>query len=271
MKLRDLYTIADAAAPKRLSDELCEKYGFYDNSGVLVDAGEDIKGALFSLDFSKRAIERAISLGANAIVTHHPAIYGKISQIDGQDKGLGEKLVRCIRRGISVLSMHLNLDACEGGIDESLMEGICRSAKQTTGAGLRSAQLYCPLTGGGYGRVYEIAPTPVKQLAEGMKTVFQTERIELYGRGEESVKRIASFCGAGADEGSIAFAKQAGAELIVSSDFKHHLILGALEKGLKVLTIPHYASEQYGFEKYYKKISQQLPIPCVYHVDEQLF
>ncbi len=270
MKLREIYEIADAAAPKRLSDEFCERYGAYDNSGILVDTGEEIKGALFSLDLSKRAIERAIALGANLIVTHHPAIYGKIDIIDGRDSALGEKLVRCIRNGVSVLSMHLNLDACEGGIDESFMEGICLSASKRTGAGLPSPKIFYPLTGGGYGRAYEIEPVSVKALAEGMKSVFQTERVEWYGDGEEKIRKVASFCGAGADEGSIAFAAEAGADAIVSSDFKHHLLLLALEKGLKILTLPHYASERYGFEKYYKKISQRLRVPCVYHVDEQL-
>ena len=78
MKLSEIYAIANAIAPKSLSDEYCAQAGAYDNSGVLVDAGEEIVGVLFSLDLSDGAIDRAIEMGANLILTHHPMIYGKI-------------------------------------------------------------------------------------------------------------------------------------------------------------------------------------------------
>ena len=111
MKLSELYAIADGLAPKRLSDQYCEKYQGYDNSGVLVDTGKEIVGILFSLDFSLGAIERAVELGANLIVTHHPAIYGKIGSVcENSFDPLGKKLITAIERGISVISMHLNLD-----------------------------------------------------------------------------------------------------------------------------------------------------------------
>ena len=87
------------------------------------------------------------------------------------------------------------------------------------------------------------------------------------GESNKEITRVASFCGAGVDENSIAFAKAQGVDVIVSSDFKHHLLALALESGLAVVILPHYASEHYGFEKYYKKIRQQLDIPCIYHTD----
>ena len=49
MTTKQLYKIADEIAPKSLSDEYCEKYGAYDNSGVLVDTGEDIMTLLLVL------------------------------------------------------------------------------------------------------------------------------------------------------------------------------------------------------------------------------
>jgi putative NIF3 family GTP cyclohydrolase 1 type 2 len=81
VRLSEIYKIADEIAPKRLSDEYCARYGAYDNSGILVDAGEEIKGVLFTLDLTFAAIERAKGIGANLIICHHPAIYGKISDI----------------------------------------------------------------------------------------------------------------------------------------------------------------------------------------------
>ena len=270
MKLCEIYKIADELAPKALSDEYCAKYGAYDNSGVLVDADEDIVGAVFSLDISDKAIDKVIAEGANLIFTHHPAIYGKISSLCAGDPRLtGGKLVRCLKKGISVLSMHLNLDGAADGIDESLMQGIMRAADTVCNAS-NEVQIMHPLTGGGYGRAYDISALSLQSLCEGMEKEFSTKRIVSYGEKDKPIKRVASFCGAGVDEASIIWAAKEGADVIVSADFKHHLISMAVEMGLSVIALTHYASENYGFEKFYQKIRQRMDVPCVYHTDENL-
>lgn len=268
MKLSEIYEILNELAPKNISDEYCEKYGAYDNSGVLVDTGEEIRGALFSLDLSFAAIEKAKAAGANLIVTHHPAIYGKIDGIRVSDfQPLGEKLVQCIKNGISVISMHLNLDGASGGIDESLMQGVILSA----GESARDVNEECMhvVSQGSYGRAYNVAETTADALAEKMKKVFSTSRISVYG-GAQKIARVASFCGAGGDEEAVAFAAERNADVIISADFKHHVLALALEKGLAVIALTHYASEHYGFEKYYQKIRAKAGVPCVYHTDENL-
>ena len=268
MKLSEIYKIADGLAPKALSDEMCQKYGWYDNSGILVDAGEETESILFSLDLTMGAVEEAIAMGAKLIILHHPAIYGKISRIDGQDGGVGAKLIQCIKHGISVIAMHLNLDAAEGGIDESLMQGVLLSAGENKTTEVIAKQV--ELSGGAYGRVYDLSGVALGKLAEGMKTTFATDKIAVYGDMDKKITRVASFCGSGADEGSVAFAVKNGANLMISSDYKHHVLSMALESGLSVITLTHYASEEYGFKKYYEKIRQQVGIPCVFHADDLL-
>ncbi len=61
-----------------------------------------------------------------------------------------------------------------------------------------------------------------------------------------------------------------GADVVISADFKHHILALALETGLAVIQLTHYASEKYGFENYYRKIRKQAGIPCVFHTDEAL-
>lgn len=90
MRLDEFYKIADEIAPKALSDALCAKYGMYDNSGVLVDVG-DVESAVFSLDFSVGAVYEAIKRKSGLIVTHHPAIYGKLSNLCGGESKYGQK------------------------------------------------------------------------------------------------------------------------------------------------------------------------------------
>ena len=268
MKLCEAYQIVDGLAPKSISDEYCLTYGAYDNSGVLIDVGEEIKSAVFSLDLSVAAIEKAVQSGANLIVTHHPAIYGKISDIRASDfEPLDKKLVTVLRGGISVISMHLNLDCAQGGIDESLMQGVCLASGADE---QKDVALMHALSVGGYGRAYAIKPTTLQVLTENIKTVFSTERLEVYGDKNKTISRVASFCGGGADEAAVEFAVKQKADAILSSDFKHHVITLAIESGLSVIALTHYASENYGFEKFYQKIRQRMGIPCIFHTDDVL-
>ena len=248
MQIQEFYKIIDAYAPKSLSDDYCARYGAYDNSGILVDTGDEIKKALFSLDLSFGAIQKAVAEKANLIVTHHPAIYGKIGDIAFSDfEPLGEKLITCIKKGISVISMHLNLDCAKDGIDESLATVI-------SGGALKNASIMHPLSenGYGYGRAYDIAPQTLGELVERLQGALRTERITVYGNKDKEITRIASFCGGGADEQA------------------HHNLTLATEKGLSVIALTHYASENYGFEKYYQKILKSVELPCVYHTDENM-
>ena len=267
MKLSKIYEIINTIAPKALSDEYCANYGAYDNSGILVDTGEEIDKIVFSLDFSLSAVKKAVEEGAQLIVTRHPAIYGKISEIcvDAFDP-LGEKLNLCIKNGISVISMHLNLDCAKDGIDESLQKGLLNATKTTN----TTPSVMHRVGQGGYGRVYAVNEISIETLAENIKKEFSTKRLSVYKNNARPIKKIASFCGAGADEETLRFAIEQKADIIISSDFKHHILAWAREKGLSVIALTHYASENYGYYQFYKKISQSLSTPCIYYTDEEL-
>lgn len=263
MKIAEIYQLLAELAPLEISDELCQKYGFYDNSGLLVGGGGETEKIVFSLDLSLGAIERAKKEGAALIVTHHPAIYGGLSSVT--DDGAGAKIAACLKSGISVVSMHLNLDAVTGGIDESLSVA---AAKAAGGEAPNGVTLMQPVTGGGYGRAYGVPETTLSAFIEGLQEELKAKRLAVYGKERKKIRRVASFCGGGGDEKSVAFAVEQGADVIVSADFKHHVIAMAVERGLAIVQPTHYATEVYGFRKYYQKIRQKTKIPCVFHEDE---
>lgn len=282
MKSNELFLLAEHFAPIRYSEEFCSRYGAYDNSGLLVDCGNDVKKAVFSLDLSCGAVEYAEKIGAEAIVTHHPAIYAKLSSLRADDPSSGAVLAAA-RAGISVISMHLNLDAAEGGIDESLAEGIRKAAAKAHGATADETEkterkakaaekiMYTFSCGkGGYGRVYDVTETSAGKLKEAFDEEFSAKHTLLFGNENKAVRRAASFCGAGADEEAIGFAAENGADLIVSSDFKHHILKSATERGMAVIAPTHYASEAYGFYRFYQKIAGAAGIGCEFFADETL-
>lgn len=260
MKCEDVLNILEEeVAPVALSDRFCKAYGLYDNSGIIINLNKELTGALFSLDLSEAAIQKAVELGYNLIVTHHPAIYGGISRIDITSSSRSRAIASCISRGIEVISMHLNFDAAPRGIDYFLMKGL----------GGEECKVLSPVEGGGYGRAYDVAPTPIYDYIKKVAEEFKTRRLVCHGEvGTEVIKRVASFCGAGCDDGAIAFAKAEKVNLFVSSDLKHHEIAELAECGIPVLELTHYSAESYGFNKIYQNVKGELSIPTQFFFDE---
>lgn len=280
MKLNEFYKILNGLAPKALSDAFCSAHGAYDNSGILVETGEEVTGALFSLDLSSAAIERAKRTGKNLIVTHHPAIYVKLGCLcaapERDPLNTGANLMECVKNDISVVSMHLNLDCADGGIDESLKEGVLIAAARASGKAANSPRedLMIELTAessfGAYGRAYIVPECDFEAFASALGEEFCSRRAAAYANGKKRIAKAASFCGAGADEEALNFAIRTGADVMISSDFKHHILAAAKERGIAVIALTHYASEHYGFKKYYDKIRRQTSFPCELFTDEDL-
>lgn len=261
MKVREVFELLEGIAPVKVSDELCAKYKMFDNSGIIIDMGGEVTGCLFSLDFSLLAVQRAKEEGYNLIITHHPAIYGGIHRIDSLQDGKGKAIAQCIAAGISVISMHLNFDAAPCGIDHYLMQGL---------GGSTPCALLNVVEGGAYGRVYDVQKTDVPSLMQRIAHTFCTQRAAFFGDKDKGISKIASFCGAGCDDESVAFAIANGADAFVSSDLKHHLIAELVERGIVVISLTHYCAEAYGFRRIYENIKSRLRAPSSYLFDDRL-
>ena len=62
-----------------------------------------------------------------------------------------------------------------------------------------------------------------------------------------------------------------GAEVVVSADIPHHVLLSALENGLCVLACTHYDTEIYGFEKFFRFAAERFKNENIYfYRDERL-
>ena len=237
-------SVLDKYAPLELSQLMISR-GSYDNSGLLVKSSDKSDKVLFSLDLSIETVKNATVLGCDTIVTHHPAIYTPIKKldIDGETKAL----TLAVQNKLNVVSMHLNLDVASGGIDECLAKAL----------GAKDFKILDELGDEqGYGREF-ICKKNIDVFVDQIKSVFNTDKILVYGTGECNV--VASFCGGGASHAVEAvLGLQTCADTIVTSDVAHHEIKEIVEKGIKLVVIPHYVAEDYGFKEYYLKVKQEL-------------
>lgn len=245
--LDSFFEILDKRAPLELDKKLIER-GDYDNSGIIVRVNESVERVLFSLDLSEASLKKAVTLCCDTIVTHHPAIYKPIKSLSCGDYS-SRSVLAAARRGINVISMHLNLDVAEDGIDASLCMGL-------GGEEYKILDMTDEKTG--YGREFSVKKRTLSEMKACAKMSFCAKRLITYGNPGTEIKTVASFCGGGSGS-ALSYLENGGkADLIVTSDMPHHVIKEALERGVCVMLLTHYASENYGFNRYYEKITRDV-------------
>lgn len=245
LKLNEFMAVLEEIAPLEYSKKMIEK-GDYDNSGIIVKHHDFVEKALFSLDLTEDAVEKAVNDKCDTIVTHHPAIYAPIKElsVDGDTRAV----LKAAASGINVISMHLNLDIAKNGIDAALSEGL----------GVKNAKILDVILDDiGYGREGSVAPVEFEKFIENIKKEFNSNKLLGYGSG--TVERVASFCGGGASHAEEQVKRGlTDADTIVTSDMPHHVLLPLVLSGKKVVIIPHYVSEEYGFNKFHGCVCQKL-------------
>lgn len=88
----------------------------YDNVGLLIGSEtSEVTKAIVSLDATMEALEYAVAVGANLVITHHPVIFDPVKRIPEDSV-----VYQYIRHGVSVLSAHTNLDMAKGGLNDLL-------------------------------------------------------------------------------------------------------------------------------------------------------
>jgi len=257
MNIKDIYMQLTKYAPIELSETFCRIEDCHDNSGVILSTDDDIDKILFSLDLTKEAASFAAKEGYKLIVTHHPAIYYPILSITPETE---KPLYICAQNRIGVISMHLNYDSTDFGIDYYLAEGL----------GAREQKILTCFGGNtGYGRTFEVDSATAEEIKNRYVKEFGTDKVFIFGDKNKIIKRISSFCGGGADDKAIELS--AGSDMIVSADFKHHIILKALERGFTVMQITHYGSEYYGHRKIAANLQKKLENIKIYFLTDKRF
>lgn len=253
MKISDILSLMNESAPLALSAAACNVLGAYDNSGLILEGKEvETEGVVFALDLNKAVCELAEKSGYKLIITHHPAIYRPVKSV------MQGVYTSCIEQGVTVYSSHLSLDTAVNGIDDGLAK-LCGGEKITV--------LEETVDGRGFGRSFDVNPDTFNNKVKQITQKIGTTKFFAFGAPDKQIKKMASFCGAGLDEGAIA--RAGDCEMLVSADIPHHVLLAALEKGKCVLQLTHYASEAVAMQNFAEAFCQQNKIKYRFYLDER--
>ncbi|MCQ2386875.1 MAG: Nif3-like dinuclear metal center hexameric protein [Clostridia bacterium] len=257
---KEFFSVLDKFAPIEYSYKLIEK-GDYDNSGILINTHDKIERVLFTLDLSNESVLKAKRLKCDTIVTHHPAIYTPLKNLSIEKDT--QSVVLAIENKLNVISMHLNLDIADCGIDASLCSVL---------GGEKYQILDTIKEGIGYGREFDIKSKTLTQVKQDVRKAIKSRRVISYGKNNGVIKKVASFCGGGANYAfNYVLEDKVKADLIITSDMPHHVIKALVEKGKSIILIPHYSAETVGLRNYYERIKNEVKnkLECFYFEDKR--
>ena len=210
-------------------DYLKEKYPLdtacdFDNVGLLVGNGEAIvQKAVVCLDCDIDTIKFAKESGAELIVTHHPVIFNGLKAVTA-----GSVVFEAIVNGISIISMHTNLDIATGGVTDSLCDAI----------GLKNVKPFISHSG----FLIREAECNVHNADELAKCIKERlcGAVRYVDSGKE-ICRVLVCSGSGGE--FLSDVISGGYDALISADIKHNVFIDAINSGVSVFDAGHYNSE----------------------------
>ncbi len=256
MEGRKIIEILEAQSPPSYA---CD----WDNVGLLAgNIDREIHKIYIALDATDEAVEEAVNLGADMILTHHPLIFKGIRRVVADDF-IGRRLIRLIQNNIAYYAMHTNFDVKGMAELSAAMLGLEEPrVLDVTAVSLDKEE--------GIGRIGRFKnPMELKSCADFVKTVFSLEQVKVFGDPKKELCVAAISPGSGKSEIGNAIAK--GADVLITGDIDHHEGIDAVARGLCIIDAGHYGLEHI-FIRYMKEylekscegveiIAQQITFP----------
>ena len=211
--VKEIAAAIEKIAPRELA-------GDWDNVGALVDNGGEVSSVLVSLDITDDVVNEAEQAGCQLIVAHHPVIFHPLKSLV-----YGSTVYRMVKKGISAVCAHTNLDAAAGGVND-ILAGIF---------GIAEAEVFA-----GFGRVGNLREeaTPL-QLAQKCSKKFGAH-VKLADAGR-TVRRLAVLGGSGG--GLLEEALAAEADCILTGEADHHDAIDSVHAGVSLIVAGHFHTE----------------------------
>lgn len=233
VQVADVLGWLDDYAPFRYAES-------WDRCGLLVgEPRAGVERVLVALDPTSATIEEAAAGNCECLVTHHPLFLRPLDDLR-TDRFPGRLIAMALRNGIHLIAAHTNLDAARQGTNDQLagllgLEAVEPLASDATYSG--EARY------GGMGRIGRLRqPIAFTGLVDSVQTAMGGLAVRMVGDPERKVYRVALCSGSGASLLDQVIA--AGSDVYITGDVKYHEAQRAVEAGLALLDIGHFASER---------------------------
>lgn len=224
--VKDICSIMESFAPTNLAMD-------WDNVGLMLGkTNRKVQKVLLALDLTQEVVNQAIKQEVQMIITHHPAIFKKMSRVIDTDWQQNLILILAENK-IAVYSAHTNYDCAIEGVNHVLANKL----------GLLEIETFDDESG--LGRMGRVPVSNLVDFAELVKNKLNADYVTI-ADADKKVQRVAVCGGAGGDLVDLCIAK--GIDTLVTGDIKYHTAQDAVFKGLNVIDAGHQASERIAME-----------------------
>lgn len=242
-KVRDIIKEIEIIAPKNLKED-------FDNVGLMVgDKEKEVLKVLLALDCTLDVIEEAKQNKVDLIITHHPLIFKRPSNITTGTLQ-GKKIIELIKNDISLYSSHTNLDSVEGGLNDVIVELLGYESSEVLEKNNTTNN-----TNSGLGRIIRLDhEISLNSLLDKVKKELGIKNFRIV-KGKDKIDTIAIINGSGQDFIGKAISK--GANCIITGDTTYHFASDYKEMGVSIIDIGHFSSEWKAFIKVMEKLEEK--------------
>ena len=210
----------------------------WDRVGLICgDPSDSVDRILLAVDPVQAVAAEAVAGQADLLIVHHPLYLRGTSSVAATDPK-GRIVHQLLRSGCAVYAAHTNADAPRTGVSESL--ALALGLENPTPL---EADPSDPDRGSGrIGRLKE--PTSLRAFAERVRDALpQTAHgVRVAGDAERTIETVA-LCG-GAGDFLLDRAREAGADVYLTSDLRHHPASEFREQdGPALIDVAHWAAE----------------------------
>lgn len=249
--LRQAIEVFEKLWPTNLAEE-------WDVVGLVSGSlSKDIKLVLLTVDVTTEVVEHAKQLGADLIFAHHPLLLNGVTSV-AESNAKGSVISELIRADIALYSAHTNADSVESGTS-AVLATLLGLQKSKPLEAIAESSL-------GIGQIGSLAkPMSLGDLASLLNDILPPTAtgVRVAGEFEREVSTVALCAGAG--DSYLELALDAGADVYITSDLRHHRAQETLElakaRGVDfaLIDISHWAAEFVWLETARKELQEQLP------------
>ena len=222
MTVREIYEMLSDRIPEDLREE-------WDNDGIMCCADDlaSVNRVLVTLDVTEEIVDYAIDNGFDLILSHHPLVFKPIKSIDPENH-VSRKLIKLIKAGVSVVSLHTRADKVRGGVNDCLARML----------GLLDVEVFGDDCLGRIGHLER--ETSLEEFAARVKSALGIEKV-MVSDAYNPVYSVALVGGDG--KGYIGEAIENGADTYLSGRIGYNTMEEAAEMGINLIEAGHYATE----------------------------
>lgn len=226
--VRDIHAFLNTLAPESMKED-------WDHVGLLCGrAAAPVRRVLVALDPFEAVCAEAKAVGAQLLLTHHPAIWNLTEVSDRTEQG--RNLLFLAENGIAALNAHTNLDCAPGGVND------CLAARLE----LTDVRVVDPAGTDDAGRPYGLlrmgttsARTPA-EFAAYVKRQLGCEGLR-YADGGREIRTVS--VGGGSCSSALPRVAELGCDAFVTADVKYNTFHDAAVLGVTLIDAGHFQTE----------------------------